>query len=326
VRDLSSFAKFDVTGPDAEAFLNRLFANRVSRRPGGIVLAHALNDHGGIESEFTITRLAENRFYLLSAAVAELRDLDLLNHAKKKFENVTISNITEEYGALVVVGPRSRELLVKITDASLSNDHFPWLTGKEIVIAGVPTRALRINYVGELGWELHTPMTQLEQVYDEVWAAGEALGIADVGGYAVNGLRLEKAYAGWGVELTNEITMIEAGLERFVKFEKGAFVGREALLRRKQDGVQTRLIYVEVAAGDADVRGGEPLIAGEQVIGVTTSGGYGHTVQKSLAFAYVEPDFAMPGSNFDIEILAQRHQATVLAEPTYDPNNVRLRS
>jgi dimethylglycine dehydrogenase len=298
----------------------------VSRRQGGIVLAHALNDHGRIESEFTITRLAEDRFYLLSAAVAELRDLDLLKQGKRVEENITISNITEEYGALVVVGPRSRELLEKITDANLNNDHFPWLTGREIVLAGVPIRALRINYVGELGWELHAPMAQLVQVYDEVWAAGEALGIADFGSYAVNGLRLEKAYAGWGVELTNEITMIEAGLERFVKFDKGDFVGRKALLRRKQDGVQTRLIYVEVAAGDADVRGGEPLLAGERVIGVTTSGGYGHTVQKSLAFAYVEPDFAMPGSNFDIEILAQRHQATVLAEPTYDPNNVRLRS
>jgi dimethylglycine dehydrogenase len=326
VRDLSSFAKYDVTGPDAESFLNRLFANRVSRRQGGIVLAHALNDHGRIESEFTITRLAEDRFYLLSAAVAELRDLDLLKQGKRVEENITISNITEEYGALVVVGPRSRELLEKITDANLNNDHFPWLTGREIVLAGVPIRALRINYVGELGWELHAPMAQLVQVYDEVWAAGEALGIADFGSYAVNGLRLEKAYAGWGVELTNEITMIEAGLERFVKFDKGDFVGREALLRRKQDGVQTRLIYVEVAAGDADVRGGEPLLAGEQVIGVTTSGGYGHTVKKSLAFAYVNPEFAMPGFTFDIEILAQRHRATVLAEPLYDPKNVRLRS
>jgi dimethylglycine dehydrogenase len=326
VRDLSSFAKYDVTGPDAEAFLNRLFANRVALRDGGIALAHALSESGRIESEFTITRLADDRFYLLSAAVAELRDFDLLNQGEREEENITITNITDDYGALIVAGPRSRELLKKITDTDLSNDHFPWLTGKEIVLAGVPMRALRINYVGELGWELHTPMAQLERVYDAVWAAGEEFGIADVGSYAVNGLRLEKAYAGWGVELTNEITMIEAGMERFVKFDKGDFVGRRALLRRKKEGIQTRLVYVEVAAGDADVRGGEPLFAGEEVIGVTTSGGYGHTVKKSLAFAFIDPGFASPGSTFDIEILGTRHSASALAEPVYDPKNARLRS
>jgi dimethylglycine dehydrogenase len=326
VRDLSSFAKYDVTGPDAEAFLNRLFANRVARRDGRIVLAHALSDSGRIESEFTITRLADDRFYLLSAAVAELRDLDLLNQGKREEENIAITNVTDDYGALIVVGPRSRDLLEKIIDADLSNDRFPWLTGKEIVLAGVPMRALRINYVGELGWELHMPMGHLETVYDAVWAGGEALGIVDFGSYAVNSLRLEKAYAGWGVELTNEITMIEAGMERFVKFDKGDFVGRQALLQRKQERIHTRLVYVEVAAGDADVRGGEPLFAGEKAIGVTTSGGYGHTVKKSLAFAFADPGFASPGSTFEVEILGKRHQATVLPEPAYDPKNVRLRS
>jgi dimethylglycine dehydrogenase len=326
VRDLSSFAKYDVAGPDAEAFLNRLVANRVARREGGIVLAHALSEGGRIESEFTITRLAKDRFYLLSAAVAELRDFDLLNHGRRTEEKVTINDVTDEYGALIVAGPRSREVLAKITSADLSNEYFPWLTGREIVLAGVPLRALRINYVGELGWELHTPMAQIETVYDAVWASGEEFGIADFGSYAVNGLRMEKAYAGWGVELTNEITMIEAGLERFVKFDKGDFVGREALLRRNEEGIRTRLVYLEVAAGNADVRGGEPLFAGETVIGVTSSGGYGHTVEKSLAFAFVEPGFASPGSTVEIEILAERHRATVLAEPIYDPKNLRLKS
>jgi dimethylglycine dehydrogenase len=326
VRDLSSFAKYDVTGADAETFLNRLFANRVSRREGGIVLAHALTENGRIESEFTITRLADDRFYLLSAALAELRDFDLLNQGKRESEDVAISNVTDQYGVLIVVGPRSRDVLKRLNVTDLGNEHFPWLTGKEIELAGVSMRALRISYVGELGWELHMPMAQLETVYDAVWAAGEAFGIVDFGSYAVNSLRLEKAYAAWGAELTNEITMIEAGLGRFVKFDKGDFVGRQALLRRKKERVRTRLVYVEVAAGDADVRGGEPLLAGEKVIGVATSGGYGHTVKKSLAFAFVDPAYASPGSTFEIEILAERYQATVLAEPIYDPQNARLRS
>ncbi len=326
VRDLSSFAKFEVSGPDAEAFLNRLVANRVSRRQGGIVLAHALSESGRIKSEFTITRLADDRFYVLSAAVAELRDFDLLNQGKRLGERVTIANITDEYGALIVAGPRSRDLLEKLTDTDLTNDHFPWLTGMEITLAGVPLRALRINYVGELGWELHTPMGQLEEVYDAVWASGEEFGIGDFGSYAVNSLRIEKAYAGWGVDLTNEITPIEAGLERFVKYDKGEFVGRRALLERKAKGTQTCLVYVEVEAADADVRGGEPLFAAESVIGVATSGGYGHTVNKSLAFAFVDPEYASPGSSFEIEILAERQQATVLDGPVYDPDNLRLKS
>ncbi len=326
VRDLSSFAKYDVSGPDAETFLNRLLANRISGRDGGIVLAHGLSETGRIESEFTVTRLASDRYYLLSAAVAEVRDFDLLNQGKSENENVTITNVTEDYGALMVVGPSSRDLLAKITSTELGNDHFPWLTGKEIEVAGVPLRALRINYVGELGWELHMPVAQLESVYDAVWSAGEEFGIADFGSYAVNGLRMEKAYAGWGVELTNEITPIEAGLQRFVKLDKDDFVGRRTLLAREQEGIQWRLVYVEVAAVDADVRGGEPLLKGEKLIGVTTSGGYGHTVKRSLAFAFVKPEFASPGSSFDIEILGERCRSTVLPGPIYDPKNLRLKS
>ncbi len=326
VRDLSSFAKYDVTGHDAEAFLNRLFANRVARREGGIVLTHALTDNGRIQSEFTITRLAEDRYYLLSAAVAELRDFDLLTQCKMDGEDVTITNVTDDYGVLVVVGPRSRELLAKITTIELSNDNFRWLTAKEIEVAGVPLRALRINFVGELGWELHMPMAQLETVYDAAWAAGEEFGCADFGSYAVNSLRMEKAYAGWGVELTSETTMIEASMERFVKLDKGDFVGREATIRQKQAGIDTKVVYVEVAADDADVRGGEPVFAGGDVIGVTTSGGYGHTVGQSLAFAYVDPWFSAPESAFDIEILSKRYRAKVLAEPVYDSTNIRLRS
>ncbi len=326
VLDLSSFSKYEVKGPDAEAFLNRLCANRVSQRDGGVVLAHILTAKGRLENEFTITRLSADHFYILSGATSELRDLDLLNHGRKDSEEVTITNVTDDYGVLVISGPRSRDLLSKITEADLSNDHFRWLTGQEIEVAGVALRALRVSYVGELGWELNTPIDQLEQVYDAVWSAGEEFGIVDFGLYAVNSLRMEKGYRGWGADITNEITMIEADMERFVKFDKGDFVGREALLQRKEEKLDLKIVYVEVDVADADVRGGEPAFAGDKVIGVTTSGDYGHTVGKSLAFVYVDPDFATPASTFDIEILGQRHQATVLAEPLYDPNNERLRS
>ena len=315
-----------MTGADAETYLNRILANRVSRKKGGIVLAHGLTEQGRIESEYTITRLNDEHFYLLSAAAANIRNSDQLNQSKRDGEEVTIKNITDEWGTLVLVGPRSRDLLSKITDADLSNAHFPWLTGKEIEIAGIGLRALRINYVGELGWELHMPIAQLEHLYDAVWEAGEEFGIADFGMYALTSLGKEKAYYAWGVELINEITMIEASMERFIDFKKGDFIGRDALLKRQKEELAWNIAYVEVDAEDAEVRGGEPVLDGEKVIGVTTSGAYGYAVQKSLAFVYVPPKYAAKGTTFDIEILGQRCNAKVLGESAYDPGNKRLRS
>jgi len=326
ILDLSSFTKHDVTGPDAESFLNRVLANRMSPRKGGLVLAHGLTDQGRIESEYSVTRLDDEHFYLLSAAAANIRNSDQLNHSKRDREQVIIKNITDDWGTLVLAGPRCRDLLSKITDADLGNKNFPWLTGKEIEVAGVLVRALRINYVGELGWELHMPIDQLENIYTLVLATGEEFGIADFGMYALSSLGKEKAYYSWGVELISEITMIEAGMERFVDFEKGDFIGRDALLRRQQEKLAWNIVYVEVVADDADVRGGEPVFDGDKVIGVTTSGAYGHSVQKSLAFVYVPPEYAAPGTTFDIEILGHRHLAKVLAEAAYDPQNKRLRS
>jgi len=326
VLDLSSFSKHEVSGPDAATFLNRILANKVSGRKGGIVLAHGLSEMGRIESEYTITRLDDERFYLLSAAAANLRNSDQLCQRKGDDEEVTIKNNTDEWGTLVLAGPRCRDLLTKITDADLSNDHFPWLTGKEIEVAEVMMIALRINYVGELGWELHMPIAQLEAVYDAVWEAGEEFGIADFGMYALTSLGKEKAYYAWGVELINEITMIEAGMERFINFDKGDFIGRDALLQRQKEELAWNIAYVEVDAVDSEVRGGEPVLDGDKVIGVTTSGAYGYAVQKSLAFVYVPPEYAAPGTTFDIEILSQRCKAKVLGKPAYDPGNKRLRS
>ncbi len=169
-------------------------------------------------------------------------------------------------------------------------------------------------------------MNQLEPLYDAIWSAGESFGIADFGVYAVNSLRMEKAYRAYGYELTTEITMIDADMERFVKFEKEHFTGKEALLKRKAEGSDFQLVYAQVASSDADIRGGEPVFDGESVIGVTTSGAYGHTVGKQLIFAYVKPVDGSPNSTLDIEILGERYHAEVLSEPIFDPKNERLRS
>jgi len=325
VMDLSSFAKFEVSGADAAALLERLAANRLPRRDGGIVLAHMLTELGGIECECTITRLGRDRFYLLSALVAELHDLDWLVQHVAADEAVTVEDVTQRIGVLVVAGPRSRQLIARLSDADLSNQAFPWLTAREIEVAGVPTRALRVSYVGELGWELHHPMARMAELYDALMAAGADLGVADFGAYATNSLRMEKAYKAWGAELTTEITPVEAGIERFVRLDK-PFIGRDAVAARQAAGVESRLVYLALEADDADALGNEPVYDGERIIGVTTGGAYGHSVGQSLAFAYVEPPYAAPESRFEIEILGQRRPARVLAGAAYDPGNERLRA
>ena len=334
VLDLSGFAKFDVTGPDARAFLNRICANRMPRN-GGIVLAHHLSGQGRIGGELTITHLADDHFYVLSAAAAEVRDLDRLREARRPGERVQVVNVTDERGVLVLAGPRSREILAKLTAAPLDSQAFRWLSGREIQVAGKPVRALRVNYVGELGWELHPTMADLETLYDAVMTSGAAFDIANFGLYAVNSLRMEKAYRSWGAELTNEVNMLDADMARFIKLDKADFVGKAATLRAAEaaanagsqtDGQPLRLIYFEVDAGDSDVRGGEPIFNAERCVGVTTSGAYGHTVGKSLGFGYVPPALAAPGTDLQVRLLGERRRMSILDAPAYDPASKRLRA
>ena len=295
-------------------------------KTGGIVLAHILSKNGRILGEVTITRFADDRFYLLSAAGAELRDLDHLLQGCLDNEDVKIRNVTDDRGVLVLAGPKARDVLGSLTDVDLSSKSFRWLSGQEISVAGVKLRALRVNYVGELGWELHIEMSDLPTVYDALWKAGNEHGIADFGLYAVNSLRIEKGYRGWGAELTNEVTMIDADMERFLKLDKDDFTGKAATLAQVDKDRSLQLIYFEVDATDSDVRGNEPIFSGAQCVGLTTSGGYGHFVKKSLGFGYVTPNLAEPGTKLEVSLLDDRCKATVIKEPAHDPANERLRA
>ncbi len=321
IMDLSSFAKFDVTGPGAEALLDRLTANRLPKKPGGIGLTQVLSDKGRILGEWTITRLGPDHFYLLTGAGAEEQTRDDLAFAAGS--DVTITNVTDAFGMLVVAGPKAREVLAGLTDADMSNAAFRWLSAQEITLAGIPVRALRVTYVGELGWEIHAPMAELARLYEAIWAAGEPHGIADFGGQAVNSLRMEKGYRGYGSELTNEITLIEAGSVRFYAPDKGEFRGRAATEAARAAGITTTLVYGEIAATDCDIYGGEPVMQGDRVVGVCTSGGFGHAVGKSLAFAYVSPD---ADKELDVVILGERRSFAVLGAPAWDPENARQKA
>ena len=324
--DLSTFSKFEVTGPDAQAFLDRICANRIPLKDGGLVLAHLLTPAGYIESEMTITRLGAERFYVLSAAVAQQHDLDQLAWRKRPDERVTLRDVTDEYGTLVLAGPRARTVLAAITRTDLSNESFRWLTGREADVAGVGgVRLLRVNYVGELGWELHTPMADMPRVYDALREAGAAHGLALFGTYAMNSLRMEKAYRGWGSELTNEVTMIEADMERFVDLKK-EFIGKQATLESKQRGPRTLLTYLEVGATNADCLGNEPVYRDGRVVGLTTGGAYGFSVQKTLSFAYLRPDEVRLGAELTVLVRGETLKARIIPQPAFDPRNERLRA
>ncbi len=324
VADLTAFAKLEVSGPDAAALLDRLSANRLPK-VGGIRLVHMLTSLGGIECEMTITRLSDDLFYLNSAVVGEHHDLDWLESNRADGEQVEIRDVTDHTGIIAVTGPRARQVLASLTDAELDNDSFPWLTARDISVAGVPCRALRVSYVGELGWELHHPLERIGELYAAVMAAGEPHGVVDFGSYAMNAMRMEKAYKAWGGELTTEITPIEARIERFVDFGKD-FCGKEATVGRRSERLSMVCVYGEVDAGDNDCRGNEPIRDGDRIVGLTTGGAFGHAVGRSLFFAYVDPAFEEPGSTFTIDLLGERRQATVLAEPAWDPANERLRA
>lgn len=320
--DLSGFAKYDVTGPDAERFLNRICANRMPTKQGGVALVHPLSARGRIQGEMTVTRMADDHFYCLSAAAAEQRDWDWMVQSQRPDENVTFSNRTMDLGVLVLSGPKSRDLLARLTDADLSNEGFRWLSGQEITVAGAFLRALRVSYVGELGWELHARMADLPALYDALWAAGQDLGLTNIGLYALNAMRMEKGYKAWGSELTNELTMIEADMNRFIAMKKDDFVGKQATLDAPE---RFRIVYGEVDADTVDPRGAEPCLVGDACIGLTTSGGYGYRTGKSLFFACVPLDHADPGAQFDIMLQGQRQRATVLAAPVYDPDNAKMK-
>lgn len=325
--DLSTFAKFEVEGPDAAAFLDRIFANRVPSKIGGIALAHLLNENGFIESEITLTRLGEQRFYLASAASAQVQDFQHLTLRQRMDERVTIRDVTDVYGTLVLAGPKARAVLAALTDEDLSNARFKWLTGREAKVAGIAgIRLLRVNYVGELGWELHCPMEKLPGLFAALMEAGKAYGMGLFGTYAMNSLRMEKAYRGFGSELTAEIDLFEADMGRFLRLDKPDFIGKAASIEKQARGPRIKLVYLAIEATDSDSLGNEPVFREGRLIGLTTGGAYGHACEKSLAFAYIEPALAVPGTRLEIELFGQRHGAILLPQPAWDPDNLRLKA
>lgn len=325
IQDMSAFAKCRVFGPGAEDWLNRIFANRIPKKVGRIALCHLLTERGGVRSEFTVYRKPD-AFYLVSAGAYEAHDHDILNKLLPEDGSVRMVPMTAQWGVLVLAGPRSRDVLRKLTRTPLDNAGFPWLSGQTISVGAATAEALRVNFVGELGWELHHSIEQQAYIFDRLMEAGEEFSIKPFGIRAMTAMAIEKSYRLIPRELSIEYSAWESGLDRFVSLEKGDFLGRDALIRLRGEGPRWRFVTLEVHdVTDADARGSEAIYHGGRLVGRVTNGGYGWRVGKSLALAMVPPNLAELGTALEIKILGHLHRAIVIAESPFDPANAALR-
>jgi dimethylglycine dehydrogenase len=302
-------------------------ANRIPKKVGRIHLCHMLTTQGGVRSEFTIYRAGPESFYLVSAGALERHDHDYLYKALPADGSVKFHPITTQWGVLVLAGPHSREVLQRLTSADLSNAAFPWLTGQRIDIGHAQAHALRVNFVGELGWELHHRIEMQNAIFDLVMEAGREFGIKPFGIRAMMSMAVEKSYRLVGRELSIEYTAYESGLDRFVHPNKGQFLGRDALVRAHAEGDRWKFVTMEAhGVTNADARGSEPIWRKGELVGRATNGGYGWRTGKSLVLGMVRPDFAGIGTDLEVQILGERRRATVVTESPYDPENARLRA
>ena len=325
VLDQTSFAKYEVSGPGALGFLEHMCANRTSEVTGKIVITQMLTQRGGIECDLSVTKTGANRWYVVSAAATETHDLEwILQHAPGD-GSATVTNVTDDRGVLTIAGPRSRDLLNALTDADLGNEAFPWMSARTITIGDAQVFAMRVSFIGELGWEMHMPMEHLAAVYERLLEAGEPLGLVDYGYRALDSLRIEKAYRLWGPDMGPDYTPLEAGLQMFVKLDKD-FIGRDALIAQRDAGLTRSLACMMVECGDAIPLGNESIRSGEEVIGYVGSAEHGHTVGEVIALAYLPVTLTEPGTLLTIDVLGERCVATVVEAPLLDPSNERMRA
>ncbi|MDE0605818.1 MAG: FAD-dependent oxidoreductase [Acidimicrobiaceae bacterium] len=329
ILDSTAFAKFDLVGPDAAEVLDRLTTNTLPG-VGRTALSYFLTPTGRIEGEATITRLADDHFYVVSAAVGEQKDREYFEIHWPSGARAELHVRSDDLGVIAVAGPAARELLGRCTSADLHNTAFPWLSAAPITIADCAVRALRVGFVGELGWELHASTEDLGTIYDALWEAGQDLGVANVGNHALDSLRMEKQYM-VSRDLTHDVGPDEAGLQRFVKVGKGPFVGRAALLARRaraesgERPYRWNLAYLAVDSDDADVHGSDGIYCDGEPVGLITSGAYGHYTRQGLGFAYLSPEKAAAGTELEVRVVGELRPARVLDKPVYDPNSSRLR-
>ena len=324
--DLSPFAKFEVTGPGALGALQRLASNQMDKPVGSITYTPMLTPAGGIKCDLTVTRLGPERFLVVTAGSTGPHDLDWIRSHLPDDGSVRVADVSAEQCCVGLWGPRARDVLCRVCEDDLSNAGFPYLTAKPITVAGIPALALRISYVGELGWEIYAPTERGLALWDALWDAGRSLGLIAAGGGAFDSLRLEKGYRLWGNDIHTEYNPYEAGLGFAVKAMKGDFIGKQALSDTKAQGLTRRLCCMTLDDPDRVVMGKEPILDGDRILGYATSANYGHSIGRGIVYGYLPITHAVAGTKVYVLYFGERLQATVADEPLYDPDGSRMKA
>ena len=325
VIDLSGSSKYEISGPDATAFVDKLSCNKIPGKDGRLALSLFHSANGGIMCEMSITRLAEGHYYLVSAIGSEHKDMHWMESNAEAFD-VTIENKTDDLASMLITGPKSREVLQSMTEEDLSHAAFPWLSSKDVQLDSAIVRVIRVSYAGELGYELHMPYYQLLSIYDSMWRKGEEFGITNFGSYAFNSMRMEKMYRAYGNEFTEEISGFEAGMDRFIDTCRD-FIGCENMKQRKENGYEIELAYLAFDDDQpCECFGNEAVYHNGEHIGLITGGAYGHRVGKSLAFAYInKPSLIAQGLEVTVDTSIGTRKAHIEMDAVYDPKNELLR-
>ena len=324
--EMTPMAKFEAGGPGAEAWLNRILANRVPRTVGRMALCHLLTHKGTVRSEFTVTRLEEDLFYIVGTPRGERHDFDVLSKLLPEDGTVELKNTTLERGCFTLVGPSARDILQPITEADLANESFGWMSAQSVPVGlASDVRMLRVNYEGELGWELYHPICHGRPLFDAIMQAGTPHKLTLAGYRAIESLRLEKSYRAIYRDINVEYTALESGLDRFVKFDKDDFTGRAALEQQQAEGLQRRMVTLKVETVDADAFMNEGVYRGSALVGRVTSGAHSHHFGHCISMAYLDIDHSAEGTELEIPLLGERRRATVIADSPYDPDNQRPR-
>ena len=323
--EVNGFNRYELTGSDVHSFLDRMICGRLPRTPGRVGLAYLLNHHGMIKAEATIANLPDGRVWYGSAAAAEAHDMDWLTRHIRPREDVQIRSLTNEHTILVLAGPKSREVMQAVSRADWSKAAFPWLSVRQCFIGIAPAVVMGVSFSGELAYEIHIPNNQLYAAWLALRRAGEAHGLRLFGARAVESMRLEKGFLHWKSDLLTEFDPFETGLARFVTLDKPDFIGKPALETRRTQGPRKRLVTLDIDNSNAPAHPGASVMLNDRVVGTVTSGAWGHRTGKNLAYAFIAPDLAQPGTAIEIDIIGRLTPARVIPPSPYDPDMTRPR-
>jgi dimethylglycine dehydrogenase len=322
---MTPMTKFEVSGTGAEAWLDGILANRLPKT-GRVNLTHHLTPKGTVQAEYVVARMSEDSFYMISTPRAERWNFDDLSKLLPSDGSVTLRNVTNDRGCFTLVGPKARDVLQSLTEVDLSNEAFPWFGIKTGTVGlASDVRLLRVNYEGELGWELYHPLAYQRQLLEALLTVGKEHGLRLVGLHALESLRLDKSYRAMYRDMNPELSAWESGLDRFIRLDKGDFIGRQALLEEKERGVQQRIVSLAIEADGFSVLSNEGLYHQGKLVGRVTSGSYSYTFAHDIALGLLPVELAVPGAEFDVPVLGEMRKARVIEESPYDPEAKRAR-